>query len=48
VVLIGMMKPSSGTISGGSICFCAARIVTSDILFSIFTSGSAVIAGDRP
>ena len=48
MVLTGSMKPSSGTKSGGSTCFCAARIVTSDILFSIFMSGSAVMDGLRP
>ena len=47
-VLTGRMKPSSGTRSGGSTCFCAARIVTSDILFSILMSARAVMLGLRP
>ena len=48
MVLTGSINPSSGTRSGGSTCFCAARIVTSDILLSILMSGSAVMDGLRP
>ncbi len=45
---IGKRKPSSGTSSGGSICFCAALIVVLDIVFNILTSAKAFIAGDLP
>ena len=47
-VRIGKRKPSSGTSNGGSICFCAACMIVFDMRLSIFTSGRAVIAGERP